>query len=108
MAGLLKKFFGSAQDRTLKRYRKIIDQVNDWEEQFQSLSDAALRQKTEEFKKRMREGALLEEILPEAYAVVKNTCRRLLGTQIHVSGYNKEWDMVPFDVQILDAIAIHN
>ncbi len=46
-------------------------------------------------------------MLPEAYAVVKNVCRRLKGTEIHVSGYNQKWDMVPYDVQILGAIAMH-
>lgn len=107
MFGFLKKIFGSAHDRLLRRYRKIVDQINQWEAKFQSLSDEALRHKTEEFRARLQKGETLDEILPEAYAVIKNVCRRLCGTEIHVSGYNQKWDMVPYDVQILAGIAMH-
>src|SRR5437870_3840027 len=108
MFGLLKKIFGTAQTRLLGKYWKITSQVNAIEETLQPLSDDALRAKTAEFRKRLTQGETLEQILPEAYAVVKNTCRRLCGTQVHVSGYDQEWDMVPYDVQIVGAIAMHH
>ncbi len=107
MFDFLKKIFGTAQDRLLKKHAKIVAQVNAWEECFQALSDEEVRNKTAEFKERLSKGESLDALLPEAYAVVKNTCRRLLGTEIHVSGYNQKWDMVPYDVQILGAIAKH-
>jgi len=107
MFGLLKKIFGTAQDRILNKYRKTVDQINVWDEKFRGLSDDQLRQKTTEFKERLKKGETLDDILPEAYAVVKNACRRMTGTQIHVSGYDQEWDMVPYDVQLIGAIALH-
>lgn len=107
MFAFLKKIFGSAQDRTVRRYRKIVDQVNEWDQKLQSLSDDALRNKTAEFKERLSKGEPLDSLLPEAYAVVKNACRRLCGTEVHVSGYDQKWDMIPYDVQIIGGIAMH-
>lgn len=107
MFGLLKKIFGTAQSRILKKYAKIVHEVNRWEEKFQSLTQEELTQKTAEFKERLAKGENPDSLLPEAYAVVKNQCRRLLGTDVHVSGYDQKWDMVPYDVQILGAIAMH-
>jgi preprotein translocase subunit SecA len=107
MFDFLKKIFGTSQERILKRFRKIVVEVNQWEEKFQRLSDDEIRQKTEEFKKRYQNGETLDQLLPEAYAVVKNVCRRLCGSEVHVSGYDQKWDMIPYDVQILGAIAMH-
>nr|WP_068468646.1 preprotein translocase subunit SecA [Candidatus Protochlamydia phocaeensis] len=107
MFGFLRKIFGSAHDRLLSKYRKIVNEVNRWDEQFKSLTDDQLRAKTAEFRQRLQKGETLDQLLPEAYGVVKNVCRRLSGTEIHVSGYNQRWDMVPYDVQILGAIAMH-
>ncbi len=107
MFGLLKKIFGSAQDRILRKYRKIVVEINQWEEKFQTLTDEALRQKTVEFKERLSKGETTDQLLPEAFAVVKNACRRMIGTEIHVSGYDQSWDMVPYDEQLIGAIALH-
>lgn len=107
MFGFLKKIFGTSQERTVKRFRKIVSEVNQWEEKFQKLSDEEVKAKTAEFKKRYQEGEPLDRLLPEAYAAVKNACRRMCGTEVHVSGYDQKWDMVPYDVQIIGAIALH-
>ncbi|HSX12755.1 MAG TPA: preprotein translocase subunit SecA, partial [Rhabdochlamydiaceae bacterium] len=107
MFGLLKKLFGTSQGRLLSKYSKLVKQVNQWEERFQALSDEELKQKTQEFRTRLSSGETLDQLLPEAYGVVKNACRRLWGTEVHVSGYNQKWDMIPYDVQILGAIAMH-
>lgn len=107
MFSFLKKLFGTAQERTVNRYFKIVKEVNQWEEKFQSLSDDELRAKTEAFRSRLAGGTPLDALLPEAYGVVKNVCRRLIGTQVHVSGYDQQWDMIPYDVQIVGAIAMH-
>ena len=66
-----------------------------------------MKAKTQEFRERIAKGESLDEILPEAYAVVKAACRRMCGTEVHVSGYDQKWDMIPYDVQILGAIAMH-
>lgn len=107
MFGFLKKIFGTAQDRLLNKYWKIVAEVNQWDEKLKSLSDEALKHKTVEFRERLRQGETLEQILPEAYGVVKNVCRRLCGTEVHVSGYDQKWDMIPYDVQVVGAIAMH-
>ena len=107
MFGLFKKIFGTQQSRLLKKYWRIVPKINAAEEQLQNLSDTAITQKTAEFKERLSKGESLEDLLPEAFAVVKNVCRRLCGTDVHVSGYDQKWDMIPYDVQILGAIAMH-
>lgn len=106
MFGLIKKIFGTHQSRLLKKYWRLVPQVNTWEVKYQNLSDDELRQKTVEFKERLAKGEAIDSLLPEAFAAVKNVCRRLCGTEVHVSGYDQKWDMVPYDVQILGAIAM--
>lgn len=106
MFWLLKKIFGTHQSRLLKRYWRLVPQVNAWEERFQSLNDDEIRSKTLEFKERLAKGETLESFLPEAFGAVKNVCRRLCGTDVHVSGYEQKWDMIPYDVQILGGIAM--
>lgn len=108
MFGFLKKIFGTAQDRQVKKYFQVVKSVNDWETKYQELSDEQLKAKTQELRSRYSKGESLDQLLPEAFAVAKNACRRLLGTPIHVSGYDQNWDMVPFDVQIVGGIAMHN
>jgi len=107
MFGLIKKIFGTAQVRQLRRYRKIVEQINMIEEEYQQCSDVEIRDKVVAFRLRLQDGETTEDLLPEAYALVKNACRRLIGTDIHVSGYDQKWDMIPYDVQMLGAIAMH-
>lgn len=106
MFGFLKKVFGTAQSRLLKKYQRLIPKINAFEEGYQALSDEELSHKTLEFKQRLASGETIESLLPEAYGVVKNVCRRMCGTEVHVSGYHQKWDMVPYDVQLLGAIAM--
>lgn len=108
MFGFLKKIFGTAQDRQVKKYSQVVKSVNEWETKYQQLSDEQLKEKTQEFRSRYAKGESLDQLLPEAFAVAKNACRRLVGTPIHVSGYDQNWDMVPFDVQIVGGVAMHN
>jgi preprotein translocase subunit SecA len=106
MFGLIKKIFGTHQSRLLKKYWRLVPEVNAWEEKYQSLSDEEIRLKSLEFKERIAKGEPVESLLPEAFGAVKNVCRRLCGTDVHVSGYDQKWDMIPYDVQILGAIAM--
>ncbi len=107
MLRFLKKIFGTQQTRLVKRYFRIVKKINDKAEEFITLSDNELRAKTAEFKLRLKNGETTDDLLIEAYALVKNVCRRLIGTDIHVSGYNQKWDMIPYDVQMVGAIAMH-
>ncbi|MCX7885868.1 MAG: preprotein translocase subunit SecA, partial [Verrucomicrobiae bacterium] len=104
---ILRKIIGSKNERELKRLWPIVERVNEIEQQYQSLSDDQLRAKTAEFRERLTKGETLDDLLPEAYAAVKNTCRRLLGREWIVRGHPYKWDMVPFDEQILGAIVLH-
>lgn len=106
MFGFIKKIFGTAQTRIIKKYWKLVPKINAIEEAYQALSDDELRQKTLEFKERIAKGEPLETLLPEAYAAVKNTCRRMCGSEVYVSGYTQKWDMIPYDVQLVGAIAM--
>ena len=108
MFGLIKKIFGTAQSRQVKRFQKIVKKINLLEEGYQSLSDEEAKNKVNEFRERLQKGETVDTLLPEAYALVKNVCRRLCGTETHVSGYDQKWDMIPYDVQLIGAIAMHN
>ena len=92
---LLTSIFGSRNDRLLKQYRAVVQQVNALEPQFEQLDDAALKAKTEEFKQRVAKGELLDDLLPEAFAVVREGSKRALK-------------MRHFDVQLIGGMALHN
>jgi preprotein translocase subunit SecA len=104
---ILKKIFGSRNARVLKSMWPLVEEVNRLEQSFQQLSEDQLRAKTAEFRQRLNDGKTTDDIMLEAFAVVKNACRRLVGRDITVTGNTFKWDMVPFDVQILGAIALH-
>jgi len=107
MLGFLKKIFGTQQDRLLKKFRKVVMEINREEQKLQSLSESELKGKTAELKARFQKGESLDDLLVEGYAVVKNACRRMCGVPVHVSGYDQLWDMVPYDVQLVSGIAMH-
>lgn len=107
MFGLLKKIFGTPQTRKIKKYARIVKEINELEEKLKLLTDDELKAKTGEFKKRIANGETVDALLPEAYAVVKNACRRLCGQEVKVFGYEQKWDMIPYDVQLVGAIALH-
>ena len=94
MKQLLTKVFGDGNSRQLKKLEKVADQIEELEPQMQQLSDYALQEKTDEFKKRYQDGESLDDLLPEAYAVVREASKRVLG-------------MRPFYVQLRAAIALH-
>ena len=104
---IIKKLFGDPNERRLKKLWPVVHKVNELAESYKSLSDDALKQKTQEFKERIAGGETTDELLPEAYAVVKEACRRLCGTTVEVTGHSIVWNMIPFDVQILGGVALH-
>lgn len=93
MRGLLNKLL-DFNARELKKLQKIVDRVNGLESEVQQLSDEQLKAKTLEFKQRLERGASLDDILPETFAVVRETARRTVG-------------MRPFDVQVLGGVVLH-
>ena len=94
VTGLLKQIFGSRNDRLLKQYKRIVAQINDLESSIASLDDAGLQAKTAEFKDRLAQGQTLDQILPEAFAVVREASKRVMG-------------MRHFDVQLIGGMALH-
>ena len=88
------KLFGTHSQRELKRIEPLVNQIEGLRPQMQALTDGELRGKTEEFKKRLSEGETLDDLLPEAYAAVREGAKRALG-------------MEPFRVQLIGAIILH-
>ena len=107
MQWLLKKIIGTKNERDLKRLRPLVGQINALEEELQALSDEELKAKTGEFRERLEQGESLDDLLCEAFAVVKNACRRLCGTTVEVCGHELTWEMVPFDTQLIGGMALH-
>ena len=79
--GLMQKIFGTHSDRELKLIRPIADKVVALKPEMEKLSDEELRGKTKEFKSRLEKGETLDQIMPEAYAVVREAARRVLGME---------------------------
>src|SRR4051812_9845222 len=90
----LTKIFGSRNDRLLKQYRRSVEQINGFEPKLEQLSDDALKAKTQEFRKRVAKGEALDELLPEAFAVVREASKRVMK-------------MRHFDVQLMGGMALH-
>lgn len=107
IAQILKFFAGSHYKKFYKKARPIVAKINALEQQYQSLSDDQLKAKTDEFKARLKNGETLDQLLPEAFAVVKNAARRLCGRKITVCGHEIEWQMVHYDVQLIGGMALH-
>ena len=112
---IIKKVLGSKNDREVKKMRPLVARINEIEQSLQSQPEEALRQKTAEWKTRLSAitddselAQVLDEIMPEAFAVVKNACRRLSGTDVSVRGHPLRWEMVPFDVQLIGGAALHS
>ncbi len=107
---ILGKIFGSKQDRDVKKIRPILERVNSLRSEMQALSDEELKNKTNEFRKRLREGDTLDDILPEAFATIREATFRVLGEKRMVKDpvLNKEIPfMAHFDVQVMGAIVLH-
>jgi preprotein translocase subunit SecA len=91
---MLKKIFGDSNESAVRKVRPLVAKINDLEPATEALSDAELRAKTDEFRKRLADGESMDDILPEAFAVVRESSRRHTG-------------MRPFDVQLIGGIVLH-
>src|SRR3989475_7652638 len=119
---LLKSLFGSKHERDVRDARPIVEKINELAGSFEALSDSAVGAKTAEFKARIAQAVeglddpaerlaaereALDGLLPEAFAAVKEACRRLVGRSWNVVGIPITWDMVPFDVQLIGGVMLH-
>ncbi len=104
---LFKRFAGRHYKKYLDKCRPIVARINEIEQSYQTLSDDQLRAKTDEFRARLKNGETLDQILPEAFAAVKNAARRLQGRKITVCEHELIWDMVHFDVQLIGGLTLH-
>jgi preprotein translocase subunit SecA len=91
---ILSKIIGTQNEREIKKLRPLVEKINSFEPEIQKLSDAELREKTSEFRKRLQDGETLDDILPEAFSVVREVAKRTVG-------------MRHFDVQLIGGIALH-
>lgn len=149
MLNILKKIFGDKKERDIKLLWPVVDEINNFYNEFKHLTDSQLQQKTIEFKNIINERTvdlrnkineiktklqsnedfdrkaaydeldeleesldekyeeILNELLPQAFAVVKSTCERLVGKSWTVAGHKIVWEMIPYDVQLLGGIVLH-
>jgi preprotein translocase subunit SecA len=94
MLGLVKKMFGDSNERDIKKMMKTVERINEMEKRFEGLSDEQLRAKTDEYRERLTKGETLEDLLPEAFATVREASKRTLG-------------MRHFDVQLIGGMVLH-
>jgi len=94
MLGIAKKIFGTENDRKLKKLRPLVDKINGLEPQFEGMTDDALKAQTDLYKQRFKDGESLDDLLPEAFATVREAAKRTLG-QRH------------YDVQLIGGITLH-
>jgi len=104
---ILKLFAGSHNRKFLRDCAPVVRRINAIEQEYQRLSDDALRAKTAEFRARHAKGESLDALLPEAFAAVKNAARRLCGSCKVVCEHEQVWEMVHFDVQLIGGMALH-
>ena len=95
ISGLLKKIFGSRNDRLIREYSKTVSRINALEPAISALSDAQLSGKTDELRQKLAAGSALDDLLPEAFAVVREAGKRVLG-------------MRHFDVQLVGGMVLHD
>ena len=111
---ILRKVLGSKNQREIRRLRPLVEKINRLEEEFQALTDDQLREKTANWKRDLANiedpdelRSRLNAILPEAFAAVKNTARRLWERTILVCDQPVVWNMSHFDVQLIGGIVLH-
>jgi preprotein translocase subunit SecA len=111
---IFKSLFGSKNDRDVRKIRPVVVKINEIEAGLQSSSADELRARTTAWKAELSQitddvelARRLNEILPEAFAVVKNACRKMCGQDVTVRGHPLRWEMVPFDVQLIGGYSLH-
>ncbi len=106
----LNKLLGDPNEKELKKLRPVVARVKERiaTDDIRSLTLADLPKKTEEFRERLRSGETTDALLPEAFAVAYRACELLVGKEMKIGAQTFTWNMVPFDVQILGGVVLHN
>lgn len=105
---IINKIAGDYNTRQLKKINPLVIEINKFYDKFDSLSNQEIQDKTQEFKQIIQTWEkTLDDILPEVFAVVKQACKRLVGTEYEVKWNKVIWDMVPYDVQLIWWIVLH-
>ena len=106
---ILKAIFGTRNDRELKKLWPVVELINKREQELEALhmKDEDFPKATQGLKDRLAKGETLDDILVDAFALVKNACRHLVGTTEEVCGHTLTWNMIPFDVQLIGGIVLH-
>ena len=104
---ILGKLAGNYNEKQLQKLRPTVTKINTLSDSLSDLTDAQIQAKTQEFKDRIAKGEIIDDLLPEAFAVVKQACMRLMGKPFTVKGEQVEWNMIPYDVQLLGGIILH-
>ncbi len=100
--------FGNYNDAQIRKLKPVVDQINVREEEFQKISDEALQKKFSEWREELTaHPEKIEDFLVPVFAGVKNVCRRLMGKKFEVRGREVSWDMIPYDVQLIGGIVLH-
>ncbi len=107
LTSFFKRFAGRSNKKWLKSCDPIVAKINELEASYQSLSDEELKSHTAKFRERFKAGETLDDLLPEAFATVKNAARRLMDTTAMVCGREQAWDMIHYDVQLVGGMALH-
>jgi len=107
ITSLVTKVFGNKHDRDIKKIEPFVEEINTYFNEFKSLSEEELKHKTVEFKERLGQGETLDDLMPEAFAAIKEACRRHVGKSWNVVGHDLKWEMVPYDVQLIGGIVLH-
>jgi preprotein translocase subunit SecA len=104
---ILKKLFKPKSERDYGRIKPIVEEVNRWAEDYAGFSDDQFEHKTAEFKERLQNGESVDDLMPEAFGLVKAACQALVGKTWDVVGIPVTWEMVPYDVQVAGAVNLH-
>jgi preprotein translocase subunit SecA len=105
---IIKTIFGDYNGKELRKNEPLIALINEKEKEYQALSDDQLKAKTPEFIQRIEKGETADDLLIEAFATVKNACRRLNGTKYALGKEEQKWCMIPYDCQLMGGIMLHN
>ncbi len=104
---ILNKIAGDYNQRQINKILPLVGKINEIDKSWDSLSDEQIKAKTEEFRQRLQKWETLDDILPEAFATVKQAAKRMMGREIEVKGQKMKWDMIPYDVQLIGGIVLH-
>jgi preprotein translocase subunit SecA len=104
---LFRKIFKPKSERDYKKLSPVIEQVNRFAAEYDGFSEDQFRAKTEEFRERLKNGETTDDLLPEAFGLVKAGCKALAGRTWDIVGIPVTWEMIPYDVQVAGAVVLH-